>query len=148
MRKTRKVLQASRGTILWADDDAFLMQPLVELLRDEGFEVLTARTGEETLRLLEDHNGKVSLVILDIMMPPGSVVSDLDSRFGFRTGLVVGRTIKKKYPRALDQQHSLRCSPKSTSRGPRSLSRWIATHEVAVGGSFILSLRRHSPRQS
>jgi DNA-binding response OmpR family regulator len=53
--------------ILLVDDDANLLVVLVEQLRDDGFEVVTARNGVEALRRLEQ--GWPDLLIVDLMMP-------------------------------------------------------------------------------
>jgi DNA-binding response OmpR family regulator len=53
--------------ILLVDDDASLLVVLSEQLRDDGFEVLTARDGQEALRRLDA--GWPDLILLDLMMP-------------------------------------------------------------------------------
>jgi two-component system KDP operon response regulator KdpE len=53
--------------ILLVDDDPTLLIVLSEQLRDDGYEVATARDGGEALRRLEA--GWPDLVLLDLMMP-------------------------------------------------------------------------------
>ena len=53
--------------ILLVDDDSNLLVVLVEQLRDDGFEVVTARNGVEALRRLEQ--AWPDLLIVDLMMP-------------------------------------------------------------------------------
>ena len=53
--------------ILLVDDDANLLVVLVDQLRDDGFDVVTARDGLEALRRLEQ--GWPDLLIVDLMMP-------------------------------------------------------------------------------
>ena len=53
--------------ILLVDDDPNLLVVLAEQLRDDGFEVSTARDGQEALRRLEA--GWPDLILLDLMMP-------------------------------------------------------------------------------
>jgi DNA-binding response OmpR family regulator len=53
--------------ILLVDDDPNLLVVLAEQLRDDGFEVSTARDGQEALRRLEA--GWPDLIVLDLMMP-------------------------------------------------------------------------------
>ena len=53
--------------ILVVDDDANIRELLCLLLRDEGFDVLSAVDGSEALTLLEAH--RVDLCLLDVMMP-------------------------------------------------------------------------------
>ncbi|SES01360.1 ATP-binding protein [Salipaludibacillus aurantiacus] len=54
--------------ILVADDEPVNLQILINYLSLEGYEVKTASSGEQALRLLEDEKD-FDLVILDIMMP-------------------------------------------------------------------------------
>jgi CheY-like chemotaxis protein len=55
-------------TVLLVEDDLFLRDLYVEVLKGEGFNVLTADDGEEGLRLGQDHPD-ASLMLLDIMLP-------------------------------------------------------------------------------
>jgi len=54
-------------TILIADDEPKVLDFMEPFLREEGFAVLTARTGREALRLARSM--RPSLVVLDWMMP-------------------------------------------------------------------------------
>jgi DNA-binding response OmpR family regulator len=53
--------------ILLVDDDPNLLVVLSEQLRDDGYEVATARDGQEALRRLEA--GWPDMILLDLMMP-------------------------------------------------------------------------------
>lgn len=53
--------------ILLVDDDPHLLVVLAEQLRDDGYDVATARDGQEALRRLE--SGWPDLILLDLMMP-------------------------------------------------------------------------------
>lgn len=53
--------------ILLVDDDANLLVVLSEQLRDDGYDVATARDGQEALRRIE--GGWPDLILLDLMMP-------------------------------------------------------------------------------
>src|SRR5437016_14268777 len=57
--------RSSRLLIL--DDDPNLLVLLAEQLREDGFEIATARDGQEALRRLE--SGWPDLLIIDMMMP-------------------------------------------------------------------------------
>ena len=54
-------------SILIVDDEPNYLVVLSELLRDEGFEVFTAASGEEGLRVVKDVD--LDIVITDMQMP-------------------------------------------------------------------------------
>lgn len=56
-------------SILVADDNPELRKMLSEMLRQEGYEVLTARDGNNALNIARKHEGKIDLLITDVMMP-------------------------------------------------------------------------------
>lgn len=58
---------SAKHKILVVDDDAFVRMPLEVMLRNEGFEPLTARDGVECLLRLREN--RPDLIILDVMMP-------------------------------------------------------------------------------
>ncbi len=57
----------SKNTILIADDDDNVREVLSLYLKKEGYEVITAKDGQETLQKAQTY--KPGLAILDIMMP-------------------------------------------------------------------------------
>ncbi|MDX6442952.1 MAG: hypothetical protein QOH71_26 [Blastocatellia bacterium] len=86
--------------ILLIDDERFHLAPLIAMLRDEGFEVLTAGTLNDGKKLV-DVNSDADAVIVDIMMPVGDhgdAETDFETRMGFRSGLVLARWVKAHYP--------------------------------------------------
>ena len=54
-------------TILVVDDEKSILQSLIGILSDEGFEVLTAESGAEALDKIKE--ATPDLVLLDIWMP-------------------------------------------------------------------------------
>jgi len=56
-----------KKTILIVDDEESICQTLGGILTDEGYEVVTAGSGEEALRILEEE--PPNLVVLDIWLP-------------------------------------------------------------------------------
>jgi DNA-binding response OmpR family regulator len=55
--------------LLLVDDDENLLKSLSRYLTDSGFEVLFAKNGKEGLRILEEYEERISLVVTDIVMP-------------------------------------------------------------------------------
>jgi len=60
--------QLINAKILLVEDDLFLRDLYVEVLKEQGFTVFTAEDGEEGLRLGQDHPD-ASIMLLDIMLP-------------------------------------------------------------------------------
>ena len=65
-------------TILLVDDDALIVDVGQEMLRALGYDVLTAGDGKTALSLYRNHRDRISLVILDMIMPDmgGGMVYD------------------------------------------------------------------------
>jgi two-component system OmpR family response regulator len=61
------VAPADRGGLLVVDDEPFLRDAVAASLRFLGFEVTTAQTGADALRLARGH--PFDLVVLDVMLP-------------------------------------------------------------------------------
>jgi PAS domain S-box-containing protein len=58
-----------RGTILVVEDEEVVSNLLQEALTRAGYEVLLAGNGEEALRIFPRHASRISLVLLDLVMP-------------------------------------------------------------------------------
>ena len=58
-----------RATILVVDDDSVLRRLLGTVLKLRGYTVLPAEDGVQALKVLGDHDGKIDLVLADIIMP-------------------------------------------------------------------------------
>ncbi|HSH70827.1 MAG TPA: response regulator [Deferrisomatales bacterium] len=54
-------------TVLVVDDTEFMVKVLEDIFAGEGFDVVTAASGEEALRLYEEH--LPDLVTMDVVMP-------------------------------------------------------------------------------
>lgn len=59
--------QTLERRVLIVDDEVNMRKTLAEILRDEGFEVTTAATGEEAVRLCGEEHFEV--VLMDVRMP-------------------------------------------------------------------------------
>jgi two-component system, NtrC family, nitrogen regulation response regulator NtrX len=56
-----------RKTILVVDDEASIRQSLGAILADEGYEILTAESGEEAIKIIDEE--QPNLILLDIWLP-------------------------------------------------------------------------------
>jgi two-component system cell cycle sensor histidine kinase/response regulator CckA len=75
MEKDSVMAQDSHGTIniaktiLLAEDDATLREPLRRILERAGFSVLVAKDGQEALRIASEYPDRIDLLVADVRMP-------------------------------------------------------------------------------
>lgn len=58
-------------TILIVEDEAMLRELAREILKDSGYQILEAASGREALEVWRQHDGKVDLLLTDMVMPEG-----------------------------------------------------------------------------
>jgi CheY-like chemotaxis protein len=76
-RKTKKTAGAAAakssippGTVALVIDDEEAIRTLADsVLKREGVQVMTAENGRAGLEIFREHHGKISVVVLDLMMP-------------------------------------------------------------------------------
>jgi CheY-like chemotaxis protein len=79
--------QSNGETILLVEDDPAVRRMAAEILRRKGYGVITAPSGADALRIADEHNGRVDLLLTDVVMP------------GF-TGPELARRFFTRFPRA------------------------------------------------
>jgi PAS domain S-box-containing protein len=62
-------LHKGAGTVLLVDDEEMVVAVGSQMLRRLGYDVLTAAGGREALQICKRHRARISLVILDLIMP-------------------------------------------------------------------------------
>lgn len=80
-------MNATSKVVLIVDDEPGIRDMLRWCLRDRGFEIKTARDGEEALRVLRD--GGVDLVVTDLTMPRLDGFQLLESAKAAAPGLAI-----------------------------------------------------------
>ncbi len=81
LEEKRARMEGHGETILLADDEELVCEVYRELLESMGYRVLVASNGEEAVRLFGEHQDKIRLVILDVVMPQlGGVAAALRMR--------------------------------------------------------------------
>jgi CheY-like chemotaxis protein len=58
-----------RRTVMVVDDDVMMMEVLVRILHRENYELITAGSGPDALRLAAAHEGPIHLLVTDYAMP-------------------------------------------------------------------------------
>ncbi len=70
--KTEETVEASHGlgeTVLLVEDELVLLNMSKRMLEKLGYRVLTAGSPGEALRMIHDHDGKIDLLMTDVIMP-------------------------------------------------------------------------------
>jgi len=83
--------------ILMIDNDAQKMSPLQETLKLYGFDVKFCRNVDTAMEYISQHTASIDLILLDIMMPNGNILKDIDTQEGKDTGLHFYKKIREKY---------------------------------------------------
>jgi CheY-like chemotaxis protein len=87
--------------ILWADDEIDLLKPHILFLNDKGYEVITARSGDEALDIVKE-NKTLSAVLLDENMPGISGLETLLKIKQFHNDLPVIMITKSEEEQIMD----------------------------------------------
>jgi PAS domain S-box-containing protein len=69
IEKTAPAMVMGTGTILLIDDEEMIIKVGAELLKELGYKVLSARSGQEAIDVYENNTDKIDLVIMDMIMP-------------------------------------------------------------------------------
>ena len=56
-------------TILIVDDESRMRKLIKDFLMRKGYNIIEAEDGEEALRIFEENQNKINLILLDVMMP-------------------------------------------------------------------------------
>jgi two-component system cell cycle sensor histidine kinase/response regulator CckA len=116
------------GAVLLVEDEAMVRDLLVESLTSAGFQVTTAKHGQEALRLLSENHVAVDILVTDVVMPglagPELAARVLEKRPGIPVLYISGYTSDELGPRGpLEPWESFLQKPFS----PASLIRKIRT---------------------
>lgn len=85
--------------ILLVDDDRYYTENVTPLLSKLGYDVISVHKADEALELLREKSSEIKIAILDLMMRPGEKMSELQTKGGFETGLVLAALIREAFPK-------------------------------------------------
>jgi two-component system, cell cycle sensor histidine kinase and response regulator CckA len=80
----QKMTRGRRETILLVEDEEILREWVKEVLLDNDYEVVEAANGVEALKIWEARNGKVDLLLTDMVMPEGMTGRELATQLRSR----------------------------------------------------------------
>ena len=67
--KKQETVKGQGETILLVDDEESILKTLKMALNDAGYQVLSAKNGQEALQVFVEHQQEIKLVVTDVMMP-------------------------------------------------------------------------------
>ena len=97
--------------IIFIDDEPDFISPYTDAFRFSDFEVKIIDDVDTAWNLIEKNTDEVDVVILDVMMPPGRLFDDHDTKEGLRTGLRFLELMKK-----LDERIPVVCLTNADTR--------------------------------
>ena len=77
------------GTILLVEDGPPLREMIREMLEAAGYTVLAAKSAPEAVRLVQQHDGPIDLLLTDVVMPGMSGPELVETMRALRPGLEV-----------------------------------------------------------
>jgi len=80
----RPPVKGGHETILLVEDEPVLRELARVILRDYQYEVLEAGTGAEAIKIWEQHQGKIDLLLTDMVMPEGMTGRELAEKLRSR----------------------------------------------------------------
>lgn len=69
IEKIQEELGMNDVTILIVDDESRMRKLIKDFLMQKGYHILEAADGEEALKVFEENQNKINLILLDVMMP-------------------------------------------------------------------------------
>ncbi len=85
--------------VILIDDDHGPMDYYVEALRHRGFSVEQIDSTDEAFRWLEKPGAEMpDLVVVDMMMPPGTRLTMEETDSGLRSGVFIARAVRERFP--------------------------------------------------
>lgn len=80
---------AGKETVLVVDDEPGVRRVIAELLREAGYEVLTAASGREALQIYAGQAQRIRLALVDLLMPELGGHSLIQSLVRYNPGIKV-----------------------------------------------------------
>ncbi len=122
-----------KGTILLVEDEDAVRTFAGRALRNKGYTVLEAASGERALEIVMSHNGRIDLLISDVVMPsmdgPTLIKQARRHRYDMKIIFISGYA-EEAFRRNLDPRETFAFLPK-----PFSLKQLASKVKEAIGGA-------------
>jgi len=119
-----------KGTILLVEDEDAVRTFAVRALTTRGYEVLEAESGEAALEIVDNHEGKIDLIVSDVVMPNmdgPTMLKELRKRRKETKIIFVSGYAEDAFAKSLDPSEEFRFLPK-----PFSLKQLAAAVKEAI----------------
>jgi two-component system CheB/CheR fusion protein len=113
--------------ILLVDDVSEVLESLSELLKSEGADVTTARSGADALAIVKDTPSAFDLIISDIGMPDMDGYSLLAQLRKLSATTIAPAIALSGFTRPVDVEHALQAGFETHVRKPIAFDQFIAT---------------------
>ncbi len=79
-----QMVKGAKETVLLVEDEPILREWVKEVLQECNYQILEAGSGVEALKAWDEHNGNISLLLTDMVMPEGMTGRDLARQLRIR----------------------------------------------------------------
>jgi len=91
-------MNENKPLVLIIDDDFTPMELYVKALQLSNFEVHQSLSIDQAMKYLNNYHDIVKIIVLDIMMPPGHILTAEETEEGLNTGVLFYENLKSLYP--------------------------------------------------
>jgi len=112
----------AKRTVVLIDDEPEPMKYYIKALELLHFEAKVLRSLDEAWEFFGEPHPEVEAVILDIMMPPGKYLSNVDHADGLRTGLFLYKRIVEQLGIQQARKHPLPVAVLTNVSNPTTLA--------------------------
>ncbi len=134
-RKSKTSVQTvEKHPILFVEDDPFLADHAKWILAKAGYSVITAANGAEALEIYQSRDGKISLVILDLLMPVISGQACL--RELVKINPLVKVLIVSGFSTDTNLEEEIMCFAKGFVHKPYNMSQLLTAIESVQSGNY------------
>ena len=92
------MVKKGKRLLLLVNDNEAIMDVYKRMLRGNGFDIHFCSSPDAALRFSRKKRGDISIIIMEIILPPGRAYAAEDTRQGIRTGLFLYPDLRELCP--------------------------------------------------